>query len=767
MFRRTLITVLLTLTILVNASCSYFAQPEASRPTPLAPIPTASFTPPESSGATALAPSPTTTQEMSVPVRASEGGKVTLSDKTTLTIPPGSLQKDTQISVRKATVDKISPSQQELVAVGNAYDIDLGSSNLAKPATLEIPFDPVLLPADVNPNQVFLSYYDEKEKEWIYAGGKVDTTRNVIVIEITHASWWMPTTWNWSAWIAVLNKFLRISIVEWIEAVQLLTDDCPQSGKYVHVDSRQARNVVQGCVERDDVKRPELRVVNPKSFFFEVRPVAGGNNYPTPALLAPGEDLKFEASIVDPSPLVIEAQMTQKAGWYLVVHMVISMLPGANQFGIQGHHVACITERLADVSYFASAVEALLISHNGAAAAENISEFMLDGDAVRRFIAAADDCNFGPAPTWSPEGIRQIGGAVSTIMSATDYIANYFAGNINVRVSFVWNRSDGTVELTNGLIAYIGLDGNIWLISQDGKNARKITHDAVTTTSGPVYYSDLAWSPNGEYLAFIRQEEKEVNSAIQFLRGLIIYDVGKERLKDFHLDIGSLSWKPDSSAIAFNYFSGEDKGIWLVDINDGQPTKLISERSDWPLAYPSWSPNGRYLAFGEMHPEINEGRGHFAVYDFQTKSYFWWGEAAGNYTWAPDSEHIIYDRQVYLPGIGEHLWRANIKGTTRTPLTRHNASTGDYDPKFSPSGDKIAFLRGTFELFLAPIWIMDVNGGSIRQITSFEVDDAVWSPDGQKLAVWRGDEILILDVVKGETHKLADGISPAWQPRFK
>jgi hypothetical protein len=380
-----------------------------------------------------------TSPQVSREINASEGGEITSADNTLVRIPPNSLPQDAQVSIQTTTADRAPELGTELVSVGNAQLINLGSDQPKESVTLEIPFDPALLPNDVNPDEVFLSYYDEGTKEWVYAGGQVDTSRNVIVLETNHASWWMPTTWNWQAWIAVLNKTLQVSIVNWIEAAKLLTTSCPQTGNYVQVDSSQARNVVQGCIEQDDVDQPGLRIVNPKSFFFEVQPVSGGNGYPKQTLLAPGEDLKFKTSTSDPAPLVIEASMTQKSGWYLVVHMVITMLPGANQFGIQGKQVACITERLADVHYFADAAEALVVNKDGAAAAESLSRFMLDSDAVRRFITAADDCNFGPASTWSVEGISQIGGAVSTIMSATDYIANYLAGNASSRLSFIWS----------------------------------------------------------------------------------------------------------------------------------------------------------------------------------------------------------------------------------------------------------------------------------------------------------------------------------------
>jgi hypothetical protein len=405
---------LVSLGVLISISCSIFTMPLFSN------------------------------KSVSKMISASQGGELTLPDKTVLKIPAGSLQSDTQVTLSKVSGGNIPPAS-EMTSVGSTYQIDLGSASLQQPATLEIPFDPTLLPDGSDPGQVFLTYYDETSKEWVYAGGVVDTARNVVVLDISHASLWRPATWNWAAWIAVLDKLLSVSVVDFVDAVQLLTNDCPQTGNYVQVDSSQALNLIQGCVDVDDSQQPQLRIVNPKSFFYEIKPISGGNGYPAPSVLGPGDEVKFEASTSDPSPLIIQAEMTQKSGWYLVIHMIITLLPGANQFGIQPSSVACITERLADVSDIAGAVESLL-NNDGAAAAESISNFMLDGEAVRRFLTAADDCHFGPAPTWSLEGVKQIGGAVSTIMSATDYIANYFAGNTDAQLSFSWTSP---VDMTN------------------------------------------------------------------------------------------------------------------------------------------------------------------------------------------------------------------------------------------------------------------------------------------------------------------------------
>jgi len=374
----------------------------------------------------------------SKPIVATDGGTVALGNDVVLKIPAGALSEDTIVTVTSATKDKPAPGELEgAKAAGDAFSIDLGGADLSKPVTLEVAFDLGLLAEDSPAETVFLASYDEATNRWLAAPGQVDPKRNVIIVETDHLSWWNPFTWNWGAWIAVLDKVLKGNIVDFLEAVALLPDDCPQAGQRVTVDSRNANNVVQGCVERDDSVRPDLRVVNPKSFFFEVKPVSGGGGYPAQTMLAPGDSLRFQASTSDPAPLVVSAEITQKAGVYLVIDLIVEMLPGFNQFGIQTPQIACITERLADVSYLASAADALLLEHDGAAAAEQIARMLVDSDVMRRFVNAADDCGHGAASTWSTEGISQIGAATSTILSVTDFTANYFLNNRS-ELAFSW-----------------------------------------------------------------------------------------------------------------------------------------------------------------------------------------------------------------------------------------------------------------------------------------------------------------------------------------
>jgi hypothetical protein len=659
--------------------------------------------------------------KVSQEINAVEGGKLILSSNTSVTIPPDSLQKNIQVSMQKTSAESAPALPEGLVGVGSAYLIELGNEPLQQPVTLEISFDPALLPKDVKPSRVFLSYYDENKKEWVFVGGQVDTSRNVIILETTHASWWMPTTWNWQAWIALLSKVLELNYAGTIEAVRVLVDDCPQSGKYVSVDSSQAHNIAQGCVERDEGERPELRIVNPRSFYFEVKLISGGSGYPQPEMLAPGEALRFSAFTSDPSPLVIEANMTQKAGWFMILHMVITMLPGANQLPLEPKQLACIGERLADVSYFAQAATSLFLDQDGTEAANHVRDFLKNEAAVRRLITAADDCKYDPAKTWSLEGARQIAGAFSTILSFTDYTANYFAGNSPARLSFTWASSTPQSE---AWIAFLK-DIKIWLIHPDGTGLIQVTKNG----SENPRVDEFKWSPDGQSLAYSLSSSTAT--------AIWLYDIQTSNSKLLVKDDvrGGFDWSLTGKQIIYDTPSKpsdpwSDKGLWVYNLESEKRRQIVSPSSIFSgFMNPQWSSDGSYALFAI--PAFEPAG--YGVANFSTGKSIGLplnpngGSGAGGCAWAPSELTIACvtetDEHPYKP----ELRFLDVNGDVIRKLLLPERMNGYASVYWSPDGDRLAISYD--QNFIASTEIYSLSTNEFTPIASGYVSD--WSSDHQ------------------------------------
>ena len=130
--------------------------------------------------------------------------------------------------------------------------------------------------------------------------------------------------------------------------------------------------------------------------------------------------------------------------------------------------------------------------------------------------------------------------------------------------------------------------------------------------------------------------------------------------------------------------------------------------------------------------------------------------------------------------------------------------TGDTAPKFSPSGELLAFLRSN-DTGVRQVWVMEAAGGEARQVTHAPkgAADFAWSPDSGRLVYsadvdavangktaagpqvtvvdriryrydtlgWRGDahfHLFVIEVAGGDAVQLTDGdwddSSPAWSP---
>jgi Tol biopolymer transport system component len=302
-----------------------------------------------------------------------------------------------------------------------------------------------------------------------------------------------------------------------------------------------------------------------------------------------------------------------------------------------------------------------------------------------------------------------------------------------------------------GLIAYLNTEGNVALISPDGQVETQITFDAELNrdeegnfVSGTGYCC-LAWSPDGQILAYIQDS----TSAPEYQRivTLWLYQIADESYRELIAMewISGFAWSPDSRQIVYGLpvapgigmpntdIEDTADGLWLIDITTETSFELVEAIRDLPLVEPNWSPDGRFLSFRQ--PSYF-GTGALVIFELDSKTYIPWDGGYGDYTWSPDGQKIVYDELFYAQEPRMRLWQADPWGSNRIALTPAEPNSFDHSPRFSPTGDQIAFLRVIDPMGISSrtLWLMNADGSDIHRLTSFEdINQFVWSPDGQQL----------------------------------
>jgi dipeptidyl-peptidase-4 len=181
-------------------------------------------------------------------------------------------------------------------------------------------------------------------------------------------------------------------------------------------------------------------------------------------------------------------------------------------------------------------------------------------------------------------------------------------------------------------------------------------------------------------------------------------------------------WSPDGTK--FSFVQRDDEGnqgeLWYVDAATGEKKVLVSAAKLASLA-----------------PDTSK------VKDEREKERLTRYHVAA-YLWAPDSKHLIFDSQ-------GQLWLFDL--TTSTAVQFTSASDPSIDPKFSPDGSHISYVR-KHNLYVRPI-----SGREEKQLTKDTGDDLFngdidwvyteelavrsnyfWSPDSRQIAFLHMDE---------------------------
>ena len=227
------------------------------------------------------------------------------------------------------------------------------------------------------------------------------------------------------------------------------------------------------------------------------------------------------------------------------------------------------------------------------------------------------------------------------------------------------------------LVFEITLGGfqQLFIMNPDGSGQTQITHDAAN-------HDTPSWSPDGHKIAYV--SDKTGHAVIYMMNP---DGTGEERLTDNQHEYIHPNWSPNGAKVI--YCSDDDlqppkknaSDIFSLDIGTREVKTLITRGIN---TYPSWSPDGRKIAFRRMIGDMNS--------------------------------------EVFV---------ANSDGSDANNLTSHPAFDGW--PAWSPDGTKIVFSSNRNANY--QIFTMNADGTGVQLLANTEgrATEPRWSPDGKNI----------------------------------
>jgi Tol biopolymer transport system component/DNA-binding winged helix-turn-helix (wHTH) protein len=189
-----------------------------------------------------------------------------------------------------------------------------------------------------------------------------------------------------------------------------------------------------------------------------------------------------------------------------------------------------------------------------------------------------------------------------------------------------------------------------------------------------------AFSPNGDYVAFVRGSFQAGKS------GIFVKQVGADYLKQLttHQEDCCPAWSPDGKWVAFSRWTDREVEMYTVPSTGGAERKLLTKGVAPKSGGLDWSPDGNAVAFAA----------------------------------------------------GDGIDLLNLRNSEVRRVTEPPPQSEDWGPKFSPDGQRILFVRRRDMGFSEEVIVLPASGGAAVSVASEHariVGPPQWSADGRSI----------------------------------
>lgn len=290
----------------------------------------------------------------------------------------------------------------------------------------------------------------------------------------------------------------------------------------------------------------------------------------------------------------------------------------------------------------------------------------------------------------------------------------------------------------------------------------------ITATAPSIYNSP---SPHLEAdqvskIAFVRFWDKNFKQSSIFL--VDSSGGGEKQLTSSNFNSRDPSWSPDGRWVAFSSNKDGDYEIYLMDINfndlngDNWIQLTFNSTSD---RGPSWSPDGKWIAYYSPHDEKQSEIHIISVNDGSVRQITFNNVFDRYPSWSPDSQNLIYQ------SLDSSKWSIVITDLNGTLLKKIVSQNQDiWWARWSPNGRYIAYSKGDYS-GSASIYIYNVITETDTQLSTKISSSQDWSYNGTQLvfSCWDAKpKIWVSDIDGNNGKQLTFGdyydTQPVWYP---